>query len=266
VRGWSGGGVRGDAATGVAEKLRLAGNVGAIGLAMGNGSIIRDCESSGNGIGFFAPDRTIVSNCIATVNTGIGISGTDYVNVIDSTASRNGGVGIQLGGSNTVTRCSVTRNDGGGIAEGGGSQIADCAVGTNTGHGISLGAGSAVRNCTANANTQKGIVATERCQIIGNTCEANQTGIDVTGAGNRVDGNHCNAIAANTVGFHIGGSQNIVVRNTARGPIRQISPGVFVVDTAYVFDNSANNSYGPILGSASGQITSNSPWANFQNF
>src|SRR6478735_9079698 len=43
VRGWSGGGVRGDAATGTAEKLLLANNVGGIGLAMGNGSIIRDC-------------------------------------------------------------------------------------------------------------------------------------------------------------------------------------------------------------------------------
>jgi len=72
VRGWTGGGVRADTAVTLAEKLRLSDNVGAIGLAVGNGSMIKDCVASGNATGFFAPDRTQVSNCIATLNTGVG--------------------------------------------------------------------------------------------------------------------------------------------------------------------------------------------------
>jgi hypothetical protein len=38
---------------------------------------------------------------------------------------------------------------------------------------------------------------------------------------------------------------------------------VFVVN-AYFF-NPNSNAYGPILGSATGQLSSSSPWANFQN-
>src|SRR4051794_19473949 len=64
VRGWNDGGVRAEAATGVAEKLRVANNTGSYGVAVGNGSIIRDCVATANGTGFYAPDRTQVSNCI----------------------------------------------------------------------------------------------------------------------------------------------------------------------------------------------------------
>jgi parallel beta-helix repeat protein len=260
--------VRADAATGVAEKLRVANNTGSYGVAVGNGSIIRDCVATANGTGLYAPDRTQVSNCISTVNTSAGIFCTSYVNVIDCTVSRNGGVGIQLaGGNNNVTRCSVTRNDLGGITEtGGGSTVAECNVGFNPMNGIAVSAGSTVRGCTVRANTQKGITATDRCHLIGNTCEGNQTGIEVTGIDNRVDGNLSAAISSGTVGFHIGGSANVVVRNTAHGPLHFIAPGVFIVDTAYVFDNFNNNSFGPILPSAGGEISSSSPWANFQNF
>lgn len=268
VRGWNDGGVRADAAAGVLEKLQVANNTGSYGVAAGNGSIIRDCVATANGTGFYAPDRTQVSNCISTVNTGPGIFGTSYVNVFDCTVSRNGGVGIQLaGGNNNVARCSVTRNDLGGITEtGGGSAVTECNVGFNPANGIAVSAGSTVRGCTVHANTQKGITATDRCQLIGNTCEGNQTGIEVTGTDNRIDENQSAAFSSGAVGFHIGGSGNVVVRNTAHGPLHAVSPGVFVVDTAYVFDNSNSNSFGPIFGNASGQISSNSPWANFQNF
>ena len=256
VRGWSGGGVRADAATGLAEKLRLASNVGGIGLAMGNGSIIHDCESSGNGTGFYAPDRTQVSNCISTVNSGIGISGTDYVTVIDCTVSRNGGVGIQLGGFDTVTRCTVSRNDGGGIAETGGSHIADCTVGNNSVNGIAVGTGSTVQNCTARSNVLSGIIAMNSCSLIENKCSGNGTGISITAPGgqggeqNRIDGNSC---TDNGVGISVFGISNLTIRNYASNN----SSGNYSISAVIL------NKTGPIVTS-NGTITSTSPWANFE--
>ena len=256
VRGWNSGGVRADTATGIAEKLRVANNLNGIGLAVGNGSMIRDCEASGNGTGFLALDRTMVSNCISTVNGGIGISCTDFVTVIDCTVSRNGGVGLQLGGSDTVLRCNVSRNDGGGIAESGGSNILDCTVGTNTGNGIAVGTGSTVQNCTARSNTGSGIIAMDSCYLSGNKCDGNSTGISVTAPGgtggtqNRIDGNSC---TNNGVGISVFGLSNLTVRNQATGNTSQ----------NFSISAPALNKTGPIVTSG-GTIASTSPWANFE--
>lgn len=257
VRGWSDGGVRGDAATGTAEKLRVANNAGGYGLAMGNGSSIRDCEASGNAIGFYAPDRTSITNCISTVNTGTGILCTNYVTVLDCTVSRNGGVGIQIGGNSTVLRSTVSRNDLGGIAEsGGGSNISECAVMTNLGDGVAVGTGTAVQNCTARSNTGSGITAMQSCYLSGNKCDANGTGIAVTAVGgsggtqNRVDGNSC---TNNGVGISINGLLNLIVRNYAAGNSTQ----------NYSISAVTLNKTGPIVTST-GTISSTSPWANFE--
>ncbi|MFL6540679.1 MAG: right-handed parallel beta-helix repeat-containing protein [Chthoniobacterales bacterium] len=256
VRGWSDGGVRGEAATGTAEKLRVADNLGGIGLAMGNGSSMRDSEASNNATGFYAPDRTSISNCISTVNSGAGILCTNYVTVLDCTVSRNGGVGIQLDGSSTVTRCTVTRNDLGGIAEsGGGSTISECTAGSNPGNGIAVGTGSTVQNCTARLNTGSGITAMTACYLIANKCDGNGTGISVTapadhgGAQNRIDGNSC---TNNGVGISVAGFFNLTVRNHANGNSSQ----------NYSISASFLNQTGPIETSG-GTISSTSPWANF---
>ena len=62
------------------EKLRLSDNTGAAGLSVGNGSMVKDCVSTANAIGFYCPDRTQISHCIATVNTSHGFDCTSYVN------------------------------------------------------------------------------------------------------------------------------------------------------------------------------------------
>jgi hypothetical protein len=68
VRGWTDGGVRADVAENMlAEKLRLSGNTGSIGLAAGNGSMIKDCLAIGNGTG------NTLRSCTASANTGGGI-------------------------------------------------------------------------------------------------------------------------------------------------------------------------------------------------
>ncbi len=166
VRGWTDGGVRADAAVTLAEKLRLSDNTGATGLVVGNGSMIKDCVASGNGAGFFAGDRTQISNCISTVNTGRGFDCTSFVTVLDCTSSRNGGDGIVVQANSSVIRCNASRNipfggglGGSGIIAGEGCTIADCTAGSNTASGIYGESGSTVRGCTANSNGGDGIFA-----------------------------------------------------------------------------------------------------------
>ncbi len=119
VRGWTDGGVRADAAVTLAENLRLSENTGATGLVVGNGSMIKDCVASGNGAGFFAGDRTQISNCISTVNMGAGFNCTSFVTLLDCTSSRNGGTGIVVQADSSVIRCNASRN----ISAGGGSTL-----------------------------------------------------------------------------------------------------------------------------------------------
>jgi hypothetical protein len=158
VRGWFGGGVRADAAVTLAENLRLSDNIGATGLVVGNGSMIKDCVASGNGTGFFAGDRTQISHCIATVNTSHGFDCTGYVNILDCTSSRNGGNGFNTLGGCSILRCSATRNlpNGKGILAGDGCTISDCTANNNGGLGIGTNAGS-ISKCTSNNNVGFGI-------------------------------------------------------------------------------------------------------------
>ena len=260
VRGWGGGGVQAAAAVTLAEKLRLSDNVGAIGLAVGNGSMIKDCVASGNATGFSAADRTQISNCISTVNTGVGFNCASYVTLLDCTSSRNGRNGIVVLASCSVIRCNASRNislngslGGSGIYAGSGCTIADCTANNNQFDGISLAfntSGVTVQNCTAQSNGSIGISVDFSSYVLGNTCDLNHVGISGASSGNRIDGNSC---SANTVlGYGMSGGNNLVIRNSAHGNT-----------TNFFFSNGASAT-GPIVDmSAGGTITSTNPWANF---
>ncbi len=258
VRGWTGGGVQAANTATLAEKLRLSENVGATGLSVGNGSIITDCVASGNGAGFYAADRTQISNCISTVNTGVGFSCGSYVNIVDCSASRNGYHGIVVAGSSSVIRCNSSRNiplggspGGSGIVPGSGCTISDCTAGSNEVNGIGTffeTSDCTIQNCSAQANGQAGIQVKKSCHVLGNTCNGNLVGITAGSSGNRIDGNSCNDNTSQ--GFSITGA-NLIIRNSARGnptaySIGPVSPAGPVVDMT-----------------AGGTITSTSPWANF---
>jgi parallel beta-helix repeat protein len=270
VRGWSGGGVWAGAAVTLAEKLLLSDNVGGIGLAVGNGSLVKDCVASGNTTGFFCPDRTQINNCIATVNTDVGFRCTAYVNLIDCTSSRNGGHGIVTLGACSLVRCSSTRNDGNGIdtgdsctlvnctasnngaagiASADGSSIIDCTASFNRNGGFYLGSENTVRGCTAQANGDAGIQVGSNSQVLGNTCNGNRYGILVGGGSSRIDGNY---FARNSlVGvISVGTGGNTIVRNKASG-------------NGENFAGVVNDLMGPLVVQSSGYIESNSPWANF---
>ena len=265
VRGWTDGGVRGDTANLLAENLRLVNNFGARGLAVGNGSMIKNCVAAGNGIGFYANDRTEVIGCISTENQGDGFVCTGFVTIVDCTSGRNGGIGIFAGTSSSILRCNASRNDASGIYAGTGCTVGDCTAGNNLLNGINVDTGSAVRNCTARANTGVGILATASCHLTGNMCDFNHIGLQVTGNDNRVDGNTCTIDPAQNgvsgyLGFYIQGAHNWVVLNTARGSFANT-----LINAGFAFDDSSINVFGPMQGTSGGEISTTSPWANFRN-
>ncbi len=274
VRGWGGGGVQAATAVTIAENLRLSENAGPAGLAVGNGSIVNACVATGNNVGFSLPDRTQISNCIATENTDRGFVCTSYVSIIDCTASRNfGGGGILTQASCSIIRCTSTRNlpRGEGITTGAGCTIADCLVGSNGSDGIRVDAGCTVRGCTASSNGSRGIaVRNGSSYIIGNTCNHNAlNGIDVDDeenvgiSGNRVEGNSCSFNV--NFGFFVQGSTgNIIMRNSASengqgdsdyqiGRFNSTGPMV----------NAKQEFSDPVKQQAQEILSTSSPWANF---
>jgi parallel beta-helix repeat protein len=264
VRGWTSGGVQAAAAVTLAEKLRLADNAGPAGLAVGNGSMVKDCVASSNIVGFWLPDRSQISDCIASVNLGDGFVCTSYVSIIDCTSSRNGGNGFAVEGGCSVIRCTATRNlpNGVGILAGPGCTIADCTVSNNGLDGISVDAGSTVRDCTVSANYRGIIAKNGSCNLIRNNCGHNESnGIEINdeseeggAGGNRVDGNNC--CWNKGYGFFIQARlRNLVIRNSAH------RNGTLSQKLNYHLSNA---SAGPIveLGNIA-TITDLSPWANF---
>ena len=162
VRGWTGGGVWVGVAVAQVEKLRLVENTGATGLTVGNGSIVKDCVATANATGFFLPDRTQASNCIATVNTGIGFNCTAYVNLLDCTSSRNGSDGIVTLGACNIIRCTATRNIpfGDGIRVTTGCNLSACTASNNGGTGIRMKGNCTISASVAGANGENGISST----------------------------------------------------------------------------------------------------------
>ena len=257
VRGWTGGGVEAAVAVTRAEKLRLTENGGLAGLSVGNGSIVQDCVATGNVVGFRLPDRTQISDCIASENLGDGFVCTSFVSINDCTSSRNGGNGFAVEAGCSIIRCTATRNlpNGLGILAGSGCTIADSTISNNGLDGISVDSGCIVRNCAVNANYRGIRIKNGFCSVTGNNCYANESsGIEIndkSGFGNRIDGNDCSW----SKGFGIfvqSGEVNLIVRNHAS----------FNSQGDYHLTGSAA---GPIviLG-AKLTITEVSPWANFR--
>lgn len=121
-------------------------------------------------------------------------------------------------------------------------------VSGNGADGLNAGSDSLVENCTALGNGGVGIVAQDSSRVTGCVSDANGTGFRTLGAGNRLENNQAgtNSVA----GFKLDGTQNLLIRNLARG-------------NGTNFNIALGNSYGQILLNP-GLLTNNNPWLNFE--
>ena len=117
-------------------------------------------------------------------------------------------------------------------------------------------AGTTVQGCTARSNGEDGINATWQTRLVGNICISNGAviatgaGIRVTSWGSRVEENMC---CGNDKGIVVSGTDNIIVKNTAKQSV-----------AATNFEVVAGNELAPvILNPGSNNYTTATPWSNF---
>lgn len=221
----------------IIEGVFASANAG-VGIRTGANCTLRQCGSSGNVQGGFVVGETsIVESCTAsTINLGPGFqaeSGCAFSNCI---SSRNGGHGFVVVGGSTLRGCVAYANAGEGISATVSGTMTDCVTRNNLSSGI-VAAGWRVDRCTASGNTLDGIRITGSGAVLGCLSEGNGpggdigAGIRVTGTDVRVEGNTCNT---NDRGVQVDGAGNMIIRNSCSGN-----------QTDWVI--AANNIVGPII-------------------
>jgi hypothetical protein len=193
---------------------------------------IERITASANSIGFNVADNSIVRDCLCENNF--------------TAMSCAGGL---------VADCVVRGGSGDGIEIVNGS-VRDCRVESCFGTGISASS-SMVSGCLVLSNGLSGIsVAQPGCQIINNTCRANnyrgagRAGILVSSSDNRIEANHLTANVQNGISISSGTTNNILIRNAVSGN-----------GSANYGTIPSGNAFGPIV-TTSGVVTSNA-LANF---
>ena len=283
VRNCGGNGIEAETASNSQlAKLRVTDN-GAIGIRVGEGSIIKDCTtlSNGNngielgysctitectarsngGAGFLVGGGGTITNCSASRNTGTGILCEDYSCTVTScTAVANTVNGITVPNGSAVNGCTARGSGAAGIDVDGDSTVSGCSAVFNGGDGIAATTRCTIKDCTVSVNGSDGIEVENNCLVSGSTCSkngfvsGNSAGIHVTGSGNRIDGNN---VTDNDVrGIDVDGTENIIIKNTATAHWAGVLPNAYTIVSG--------NAVGEILSAITvGYITSGNPWANF---
>ncbi len=227
----------------VFEHLNISGC--GYGIQLSGPGVVRDCNVVGcikNGISlnYEVPDqviqKSIVSGCMANDNGWNGIYATGIIS--GCTANDNGVDGI----------------------EGDKATISGCTTSYNTGNGLRIFNRCSVSACVSDDNVSAGILVEEDSnQITGNQCSGNDAidtaiaGIDVEGANNRIEDNHVTQSAGSGIyvnGDSVNGVFNLIIKNSVSG------------NGTNDYSIHGTQIVGPVI-TATGTITSTSPWANF---
>jgi len=276
VRAWGESGIDARIHVGRIERITATDN-GAWGIENSFGgtftSHIASCEALRNGVlvassgGIQGAGSTLITDCIASENTGNGISVSTGSTVADCLAGSNTGGGIVGSLNCTVSSSSASTNNGIGIFINSGT-IKSCVANANDMDGI-VGSRCVISACTSDGNLGDGIEVASGSVVLNNSCDGNGpagadgAGIHVTGSDNRIEGNNVtNNDRGIDFGFPTGGTNNIVIKNTARNNV----DGVTL--TNYKFPLGVLNTVGEILDFTGGggvlTASNSSPWANFE--
>jgi parallel beta-helix repeat protein len=240
-----------------------------IGLEAGLGSVVVNCEATGNSAGGYSLQSGDISHCVA-VNNGFGILASNGCVVADCAAQNNfqagircfdgclvkscttfasGGSGIQAVNNCLVIDCAASASSRDGIQAQSYCAIKDCIASRNSEMGISGSAACTIKDCIANQNRKDGIWANNGCVIADNTCGSNIVyGIEIAGVQNRIDNNSVVAhLKSDGIYLDPAALSNLFVHNW--------SPGL----TGYGYPSFYYGSVLTFFGSPSPY-----PWANFQ--
>jgi hypothetical protein len=234
---------------------------------------------SGAGITISANNVTLDLNGFALVGggsgsvTGINVPAAQKNILIRNGTVRgwtNGGINASNASNSVIQGIRLSNNTASsiffniaGLSIGNGSTVKDCFVAQNTNStGISVGNASTVSGCVARGNSAgAGIRVTDSCYVLGNISDSNGTGITM-GSGNRIESNSCTFNASAGILISSGATNNLVIRNSARGnnPNYNIASG----NRYGTIVNLTPAGTGAAIGDgASSTIVSTDPWANF---
>lgn len=203
-------------------------------------------RNGGNGIS--VGEGSLIVGCSSRSNVITGIVGGSGVRIVDCSSSRNA-VGFSLGTGSSASGSTSFENSGVGLAGGAGSLIQNCISYSNGTNGISVGTGGQIIGCTSRGNSGNGLTASSSVQIVNNHCTANAfAGIQITGSGGRIDGNHC---TGGQRSFFVSGSDNLIVRNSAQNA------------SVLAYDIAVGNHDAARITSPGASFTNPNPWANF---
>lgn len=196
----------------------------------------------------FAVDAYFAANTLA----GIKASGTE----LEDIEIRNGAVsywfgpGIDLSSANgaRISNVNVTFGFTDGILAGNKAVVRDCIARENTGDGIRA-ENAVVEDNRVESNTGDGVEVGSNSTVQHNASFANGTGIHATATNNRIDSNH---LTNNFTHLLVDVGGNVIVRNGLGKAFTQS------------YSIAAGNAVGPFI-SGSSPVTSEHPWANFEN-
>ncbi|MEK7757717.1 MAG: right-handed parallel beta-helix repeat-containing protein, partial [Planctomycetota bacterium] len=240
------------------------------------------CVAEDNlGDGFYLDGEWSLSQCVSRNNGGVGINSWSFGEAQTSSAEGNASDGFALRGGSRLTECTSRGNGGIGvngemtgsgwmhwysvISEGNGldgflvgrgGTLTDCQARNNGGVGIMRTAGGDALEylrCISDGNALDGIVVgsgsvLRNCTVRGNGTTGVGSGIRVTGAGNRLEGNHL--LSNVDWGLSLFGGGNLVIGNSASG------------NTGGNYNIPSGNAAGPIV-TATDMATNTSPNVNY---
>lgn len=196
------------------EGIRVTGS--RTSLAVRNGTV---AQWRGSGVNLTGASNSQAFELRVEGNGGAGVATGVGGLIIRCAASDNGGSGIVPGDGTTVQSCVGSANDLDGFTSGFGVAIFDSTARSNARFGFALGASSLVRGSNATTNGSHGILAIGRNTVLNNQSNDNGLaagtigyGIEVEGAGNRIDGNQT---LNNDRGINVIASHNVIVNNTS---------------------------------------------------
>ena len=232
ARGWGDSGFQAQFTNGgVFDSLTAEGN-GLWGIVVGGGSSLSHCSATNNGASGINAFESTVSGCTALWNAGHGFQINTTV-LTDCIAAHNTYQGVDSSSLSRIDGCNVSQNQGIGI-KALSSEVVGNKVSYNSGTGIEVSeAGSLVARNNVHGNSQVGV----------------GFGINVPGSNSRIDENHVTddgAGPAQETGINVTGAGNVVIRNTAHANVAN-----------YAFPG-AGGSYGPL--STAGAATN--PFSN----
>lgn len=266
---WAGSGVYLTQATSCLVESVAVNSCQNVGINVGNHAIVRGCVVGTCGTGFNAGTDAVFDDCTAFENAGLGFSVAGGAAMSGCTARDNGSYGFF--GNGSIAGCvadsngfattdsgytwtgTITDSTAFGNAEHGfnvlsGAVLRGCLARQNHASGFHLDSAQVV-DCVAHANDVDGFTLTFNTTITSCTADANgNAGILASSGGNRIESNSVNA---NAYGLRITGTNNFIVRNTARS------------NSTSNFNILAGNNYAQILNSPGSGFASSNAWANF---